>query len=62
MINLKTKDINILISMVNTELRDNFKNLDDLISYYEENKEELLLKMTEAGYIYQVENNQFVRG
>lgn len=59
--NFKTGDINILLSMINLKLRDEFSDLDDLVSFYNVDKEELLNRMNENGYFYSKETNQFKR-
>lgn len=59
--NFKTGDINILLSMINLKLRDEFSDFDDLASYYNVDKEELLNRMNENGYFYSKEINQFKR-
>ena len=52
MINFETKDMNLLYSILNLQLRDEFKDLDDLVNYYGKNKTEILDKMEKAGYFY----------
>ena len=53
-------DPNLLLSYINTKLRDQYKNLDDLcydLDYSMEEVEKTLLKI---GYKYLVERNAFV--
>ena len=52
MINFETKDINMLLSMLNMKLRDEFSSLSSLTSYYNVDKEALLEKMKANGYEY----------
>ena len=42
MINFETKDINMLLSMLNMKLRDEFSSLSSLTSYYNVDKSEWL--------------------
>ena len=57
--NFKTMDINILLSIVNMKLRDEFENLDELARFYDISKEELQDKLNLLGYHYCTETNQF---
>ena len=61
MINFETKDINMLLSMLNMKLRDEFSSLSSLTSYYNVNKEDFLEKMKANGYEYIEDGNQFKR-
>ena len=47
--------------MINLKLRDEFSDFDDLVSFYNVDKEELLNRMNENGYFYSKETNQFKR-
>lgn len=60
-IDIEKIDINILLSIVNMKLRDEFRDLDDLVHYYDMNKEELEKRMNQANYKYSEENKQFIR-
>ena len=53
-------DPNILLSLINTKLRDDFSSLDDLCDSLDVDKEELLTKLKSAGYSYDPTINQFV--
>lgn len=53
------KDSYILLSTVNTLLRDYYKNLDELCDDKQENKEEIMNKLSDIGYSYDTENNRF---
>lgn len=61
MFNFKNGDINILVSMVNMKLRDEYSNLYDFVSNYDVSIEELTNRMENSGYYYNEEENQFKR-
>lgn len=50
----------ILLSVVNTKLRDNYKNLELLCDDLQVNKNELLEKLRNIGYEYSNELNKFI--
>lgn len=50
----------ILLSVINTKLRDYYSSLDALCEDMEVDKEELIKKLSAIGYIYKSERNQFV--
>ena len=50
----------ILLSYVNTQLRDFYTNLDDLCKSLQLSKEELIIKLKTIDYEYNEENNQFI--
>lgn len=52
-------DINILFSVINTKLRDDYKSLDELIKSNAFDKNDLLNKLAKAGYTYNEDENQF---
>ena len=54
-------DINILVSIVNMKLRDEFGDLDDLAAYYNVKKEDLEKRLGTIGYKYSVIVYQFIR-
>lgn len=54
------KDPVILISFINTQLRDNYTSLDDFCAYYEADKEELTENLLDYGYQYDVQKNRFL--
>lgn len=54
------KDPVMLMSFLNTQLRDNYKNLKDLCGAYDLKEEELVKKLEMIDYHYDVERNQFV--
>ena len=49
-----------LLSVVNTKLRDNYKNLDELCYDLNEDKTELINKLKEIEYEYNEELNRFI--
>ena len=53
-------DPNILLSVVNTKLRDDFSSLDDLCDSLDVDKEELIKNLKTAGYRYDPAVNQFI--
>ena len=60
-LDVEKTDINILLSIVNMKLRDEFSDLDDLTAYYDIKKEELKKRMENNGYEYSVSNKQFIK-
>lgn len=50
----------ILLSVVNTKLRDNYASLDALCDDLGESKEVLMKKLAAAGFTYDEANNQFL--
>lgn len=54
------KDPIILLSYINTQLRDFYSDLDDLCKSIGINREETESKLSEVGYSYDKERNQFV--
>ncbi|MBQ6794615.1 MAG: DUF4250 domain-containing protein [Clostridia bacterium] len=50
----------ILLSVINTRLRDYYSSLDALCEDMNVNKEELIKKLSLIGYEYKEERNQFV--
>lgn len=54
------KDPVMLMSFLNTQLRDNYKNLKDLCSAYDLEEEEIVKKLEMIDYHYDAERNQFV--
>lgn len=51
-------DINILVSYLNTMLRDKYKNLNELIEDKNIDKEKLLQKLKDNNYTYNKRTNQ----
>ena len=56
------RDPFILLSYVNTLLRDNYSSLDDLCASLDEDKDAIIAAVKPLGYRYDAEENQFVRG
>ena len=54
------KDPVMLLSYVNTQLRDYYSSLDALCEDEGIGKEELVEKMKSIEYVYEVDRNQFV--
>ena len=54
-------DVNILLSIINMKLRDEFSDLDDLSAYYDIKREELEKRLESHGYEYSVSNKQFIK-
>ena len=54
------KDPVMLLSYVNTQLRDYYSSLDALCEDKGIKKEELVEKMKSIEYVYEVDRNQFV--
>lgn len=50
-----------LMSFLNTQLRDNYSSLEDLVKSNSLDQKEIEEKLANAGYHYDVERNQFVR-
>lgn len=53
------KDPVMLLSFVNTQLRDNYPSLDELASAYGVSAEEIEEKLKAIDYTYDKENNRF---
>lgn len=54
------KDPVMLLSVINTRLRDQYANLDQLCEDLDMSKEELIEKLETIDYSYDSERNQFV--
>ncbi len=54
------KDPVILLSVINTELRDRFPTLERLAAAYMTEEKEIREKLEQIGYQYNAERNQFV--
>ena len=50
----------ILLSVINTKLRDNYSSFDLLCDDLDVNKEEILNKLNSIGYEYSAEFNRFI--
>lgn len=49
----------VLLSYVNTKLRDGFESLDEFCEHYDCSKDELVERLRAIGYTYRPELNQF---
>ena len=54
------KDPMILFSVLNMKLRDFYPSLDALCDDLDEDREEIIRTLGEAGYVYSPEGNQFI--
>lgn len=54
------QDPMILLSYVNTKLRDDYSSLDALCDDLDADKEELVRKLEGVNYVYSPERNQFI--
>lgn len=52
------KDINMLISFINTKLRDDDMSLDNLLDVIEMSSEDFNNRLEEAGFFFDETNNQ----
>ena len=55
-----SSDPNILLSYINTKLRDEFPSLDELCDSLDADKDEIINTLKAAGYRYDPVINQFV--
>lgn len=53
------KDPVMLLSVINTQLRDNYANLDALVAAYMVSKDEIVDKLAQINYVYDEATNQF---
>ncbi len=53
------EDINILLSVINTRLRDGFSSLDELCEQEDISRDSLEIKLAAAGYYYDEKLNAF---
>ncbi|SUY47855.1 Uncharacterised protein [Clostridium putrefaciens] len=58
---IKNMDPNMLLSILNMKLRDEFNILEDLIKSYDLDRDELINKLSKSGYIYNIKINQFTQ-
>lgn len=57
--NFQRMDPHLLVGLVNTELRNHCESLDDLVKTHNLDQEVLENRLTDAGYVYRSEQNQF---
>ena len=55
------KDPIMLMSFLNTQLRDNYSSLTELSKAYGGDENEIKQKLSATGYNYNEETNQFIR-
>lgn len=55
------KEPNILLSVINTKLRDMYSSLDDLCEDLDESKDEIVEALSKIGYEYNAKLNQFIK-
>ncbi len=53
------KDPFILLSVINTKLRDNYSSLDDLCDDLQQNKVQIISELESIGYTYDESSNSF---
>lgn len=53
-------DPNILLSIINTKLRDYYSNLDDLCEDLSYDKDDVINLLSSINYVYDSNSNQFV--
>ena len=53
------KDPILLLSVVNTKLRDNYPSLDELCHAEDADPQEIIQTLDAVGYVYQPDLNQF---
>jgi hypothetical protein len=54
------QDVFLLLSVINTALRDQYASLDELCEEEDVEKESIVKRLAEAGYAYQAKQNAFV--
>ncbi len=52
-------DPNLLLSIVNTKLRDDYVSLDDYCLSEDKDKEEIISILSSIGYVYDEDTNSF---
>lgn len=57
--NFQSMDINLLFSLVNQQLRDQFSSLDKLCAYHNIDQQALIARLKEADFDYLAAANQF---
>lgn len=57
--NYKTMDVHLLYGLVNTELRNNCRSLEDLCKTHGVDKRTLVKRLEAADYHYSEQTNQF---
>lgn len=57
--NFATMDVNMLLSLVNMQLRDRFDDLDDLCKAQDLDKEALVTRLASGDFHYLLDQKQF---
>ncbi|MEI4930781.1 DUF4250 domain-containing protein [Aeromonas caviae] len=57
--NFATMDVNMLLSLVNMQLRDHYEDLDDLCRAQDLDQEALVARLASGDYHYQEDQKQF---
>lgn len=60
--NYESMDPNLLVGLVNTTLRNDFDDLDDLVKTHDIDREILEGRLRETGFVYRPDLNQFRPG
>ena len=55
----ESMDPHLLFGLVNTALRNDFEDLDDLVRFHDLDQERLIERLRTAGYEFRAELNQF---
>ena len=58
--NFKTMDVNILLGIVNMKMRDENWDLEELVKYYDIEKEELIEALGKGGFTYFPDGRHFL--
>ena len=56
----ETKDPYLLLSLVNTKLRDEAASLEELCKSYDVSEESIKVRLDKVGYSYNKDSNQFI--
>ncbi len=54
------RDPVMLLSFVNTQLRDNYSDIDDFCAAYNLSKDDIMTKLGTINYEYNTDTNQFI--
>ena len=57
--NIESMDPNILLSIINMKLRNEFRNFEDLCAYYNLDSDKIKTKLNQIDYYYKNDENQF---
>ncbi len=59
LVNYLQMDPHLLVGLINTELRNHCDSLEDLVKTHHLEEQALVVRLGNAGYTYQKEQNQF---